>query len=52
MSGHALALLKGSAARYPDPVLMSIFLEDKSESERADIVWAFENAKESLRRDS
>jgi hypothetical protein len=52
VSGHALALLKGSAGRYPDDVLMSIFLNDKSEAERAGIVWAFENAKESLRRDS
>lgn len=52
VSGHALALLKGSAERYPDSVLMSIFLDDKSEAERAGIVWAFENARESLRRDS
>jgi hypothetical protein len=50
--GHALALLRGGSERYPDEVLVSIFLDDKSEAERARIAWAFENAREALRRDS
>lgn len=52
VSGHALALLHGQPDRYPDDVLIRIFLDDKPESERAGIAWAFENAREALRRDS
>jgi hypothetical protein len=50
--GHALALLRDSADRYPDDVLVGIFLEDKTEVERSGIAWAFESAREALRRDS
>ena len=50
--GHALALLRDSPERYPDDVLIRIFLDEKSEAERAGIAWAFENAREALHRDS
>ena len=50
--GHTLALLYGSAERYPDDVLIGFFLDRKSEAERADIAWAFENAIRALRRDN
>jgi hypothetical protein len=52
VSGHAMALLKDDPDRYPDDVLVRIFLDDKSESERADIAWAFEDARAALHRDS
>jgi hypothetical protein len=51
VSGHAMALLRADPYRYPDDVLIRIFLDEKSESERAGIAWAFDNARETLHRD-
>jgi hypothetical protein len=46
-----MALLKDNPDGYPDDVLVRIFLDDKSESERADIAWAFEDARAALQGD-